>query len=215
MGDYLPLLIEHKREKLAEAIAYFVTNTKHPGLVKVFKLLYWLDYHHFRETGEDVTGLAYSAYRWGPVPEDLHQQFTKKQGDIASQFDIEDAYVKASEYTTPTIDSEPTGRDDSRPVKVPTKIKPKFRYRHYYLTRREQRIAENLATVFYEATAKEISDISHIKGGPWSKALKEGREKAAISFLSALVPMQKGEYLNEEDLRRRIAEYEKEQRVLA
>lgn len=215
MGDYLPLLIDHKREKLLEAIAFFVANTKHCGLVKVFKLLYWLDYHHFRETGRDVTGLAYSAYRWGPVPAELHEQFDKRKGDIASQFDIEDSYVKPAEYTTPTMDSEPKGRDTSRPVRVPTRIKPKFQYRHYYLTRREQRIAENLATIFDEVTATQISDISHIKGGPWSKALKEGGEKAPISFLSALVPMQRGEYLDEQQLRREVAEYEREQRVLA
>jgi uncharacterized phage-associated protein len=215
MGDYLPLLIDHKRDKLLEAIAFFVASTKHCGLVKTFKLLYWLDYHHFRETGRDVTGLTYFAYRWGPVPKLLHDQFSQKRGDIASQFDIEDGYVKSAEYTPPTIDSEPTGSEVAGPAKVPTRIKPKFKYRHYYLTRREQRIAETLADIFREVGAADISDISHIKGGPWSKALKEGGDKAPIQFLSALVPMQKGEYLNEEDLRREIAEHEMEQRVLA
>jgi len=48
------------------------------GKTKLFKLLYLLDFHHFRETGRSVTGLEYRAWKHGPVPfDDSH--FTKRE----------------------------------------------------------------------------------------------------------------------------------------
>ena len=65
------MLVTREREKLINAIIYFVNNTKTCGLVKLFKLLSFLDFEHFRQTGRSVTGLDYFAWPWGPVPRDL------------------------------------------------------------------------------------------------------------------------------------------------
>lgn len=63
------MLISNNRTKLIHAIIYFATHTRCCGKVKLFKLLYLLDFSHFRETGRSVTGLEYRAWKLGPVPE--------------------------------------------------------------------------------------------------------------------------------------------------
>lgn len=209
------MLVDERHNKLVEAISYFVTHTKYCGLIKLFKLLYWLDYHHFRETGHDVTGLSYFAYPMGPVPAALYDQFTNRSGDVANQFVFEANKSVDDEYQIPTMDSEPDGAWVPRRRWVPAKVRPLKGYSHKYLTRREMRIAAHLAEIFNEVSAKDISDISHIRGGPWQKALKTGGERSLIDFSSALVPMQKGEYLAEEELRERVKEEEDVRRALS
>jgi hypothetical protein len=55
------MLITYERNKLINAIVYFAQNTQHLGKTKLFKLLYLLDFEHFRQTGRSVTGLDYYA----------------------------------------------------------------------------------------------------------------------------------------------------------
>ena len=65
-----------------------------------------------------------------------------------------------------------------------------------------------MSEIFRDVTAEQISDISHVRGGPWSQALKEHGERATIDFLGKLFAMTKGNYLDDEELRRRVAEIE-------
>ncbi len=58
------MLIEHDRAKLLNSIIYFLSNTKSCGKTKLFKLLYYLDFMHFRETGRSVTNLDYYAWNF-------------------------------------------------------------------------------------------------------------------------------------------------------
>lgn len=74
-----------ERRKLFEAIGFFYKNTKKFGLVKLFKLLYFLDMLHFRETGRSVTGLVYTALPYGPVPLKLYAETTKPEADLAAR----------------------------------------------------------------------------------------------------------------------------------
>ena len=62
------MLVEHSQEKLKNAVIYFLKNTKYCGNTKLAKLLYHLDFLHFKETGKSVTGLQYYAYPYGPYP---------------------------------------------------------------------------------------------------------------------------------------------------
>jgi len=209
------MLIPHHKEKLIEAISFFVKSTKHCGTLKLFKLLYWLDYHHFRETGKSVTGLEYFAFPMGPVPTSLYEQIQQKSGDIVSHFII--TPYKRSESDTPihTIDDDDSSFEIEKEAHfIPTSIKPKKPFKHRYLTKREMRIAIHLAEIFKEAKADLISDISHVRGGPWQKALKTGGDRSRIDFLSSLVPMKDGDYLDEEELRERIADNEELSRNL-
>jgi hypothetical protein len=51
------MLITHERDKLINAIIFFAKNTRFLGKTKLCKLLYFLDFEHFKETGRPVTGL--------------------------------------------------------------------------------------------------------------------------------------------------------------
>jgi hypothetical protein len=51
------MLVTHEREKLINAILYFAHETKYLGKFKLFKLLYLLDFEHFRLTSHSVTEL--------------------------------------------------------------------------------------------------------------------------------------------------------------
>src|SRR5215472_1919492 len=72
-----------QREKLVNAIIFFVSNTKRCHTLKLFKLLNFLDFEHFRQTGFGVTGLEYKAWPKGPVPSALWHEFKKGgSGDL-------------------------------------------------------------------------------------------------------------------------------------
>lgn len=59
------MLITHDREKLINTIIYFAIHVKKCGKIKLFKLLYFLDFEHYKQTGRSVTGLDYYAWKMG------------------------------------------------------------------------------------------------------------------------------------------------------
>ena len=70
------MIITNHREKLIKAIIYFSKNTKYYGKTKLLKLLYFLDFSEFRETGISVTGFDYVAWEKGPVPKELFEELS-------------------------------------------------------------------------------------------------------------------------------------------
>ena len=121
------MLISHEREKLADAVIFFARNTKYCGITKLFKLLYFLDFTHFRETGRSVTGLDYVTWPQGPAPESLWHEI---KGDLQD-------YLKSS------VRFEDVACEES--LKNFTKIIPLRAFDGSHLTKREQRIMEVLA----------------------------------------------------------------------
>jgi uncharacterized phage-associated protein len=69
------MIITHRREKFIQAIIFFSLKTKYCGKTKLFKLLYLLDFEHFRQTGRSVTGMDYYAWEMGPVPVALAEEW--------------------------------------------------------------------------------------------------------------------------------------------
>lgn len=185
-----------EREKLLEAIVFFTQNTQRCGSIKLFKLLYFLDMLHFRETGRTVTGLQYTALPWGPVPTPLLEEFRAPKPDLAAKVKI----------VAPAADADETASKR-------TQITPTEKWADMYLTTREKRIAHELAEMFNEATADNMSEISHAKGGPWEKARDRnpGKWKEIIDVLDALSPtlkMGSGKAVGREQLKERMAEFD-------
>ncbi len=80
----------HHREKQINAVIYFARNTKICGKTKLMKLLYFLDFKHFKQTGKSVTGLNYFAWRMGPVPRELFDEINSgMKPDLAKAIEIE------------------------------------------------------------------------------------------------------------------------------
>ena len=76
------------REKLINAIIFFATNTNYCGKVKLYKLLYFLDFRHYKESGRSVTGLEYFAWRMGPVPKELHDELRHPKLDFSEKIEL-------------------------------------------------------------------------------------------------------------------------------
>ena len=55
------MLVSRSRDKLINSILFFAEHTRALGKIKLFKLLYLLDFEHFRKTGRPVTGMEYRA----------------------------------------------------------------------------------------------------------------------------------------------------------
>ena len=65
---------EKQREKFKNAILYFVRycNTKDLGATKLNKLMYYLDFLHYRDFKVSVTGADYTNKDYGPVPDSIN-----------------------------------------------------------------------------------------------------------------------------------------------
>ena len=151
------------KEKLINSILYFIKKVKYPGKTKICKLLFNLDFTHFKETGKSVTGLDYYAWERGPVPESL---FYKISGDIVS------------EEFQPYI--EVIKREKLH--EIFSKKKPDLSV----FSKREKRILEEVAEIYKYAKAEEMPEISHLKEKPWYTTLKSKGETKKIDYMLAI-----------------------------
>lgn len=139
-----------ERQKLIQAIVYFASNTKYCGKIKLFKLLYLLDFEHFRQTGKSVTGFEYQAWKFGPVPVDLMEEWEEFADDMASAVHIVEE--KVIDY-------------DRQAVKVNDGIA----FDADEFTPRQIRIMENLATRHRDTYSPKMIDVTHEQNGAWDK----------------------------------------------
>jgi uncharacterized phage-associated protein len=178
------ILINHNREKLLNALIYFSKNTRVCGKTKLFKLLYFLDFIHFRETGKSVTGLDYYAWDKGPVPQDLFHELKQPNKDLQEAVTL----------------LEKSADEDDKLCRVIAK-KP---FDPSFFSRREMKIMKNLSFIFKEALAKDMVEITHLTGAPWDKTIKEKGPGKQIDY-SLAVDGSKGS-LSWEEIQERISE---------
>jgi uncharacterized phage-associated protein len=156
------MIITHHREKLINAIIYFAKNTKYCGKTKLLKLLYFLDFRHFKQTGKSVTGMEYDAWEMGPVPKDLFIELTENM-----KSDLKRAI-------------------QDLPKEGFQKIRPKKKFDPQYFTNREMKLLEELAFIFKDAKANDMIEVAHLKNEPWDRTLKEKGEFQKIDYLLAI-----------------------------
>ena len=148
------MIVSHERNKLINAIVYFAQQTQYCGKIKLIKLLYLLDFEHFRQTGRSVTGMDYLAWKMGPVPLALYQEWDDLDADFARAIAIEPE--KIFDYLRETAVAK-VDFDDS------------------HFTKRELRIMADLAQRFRESLSKPMIDVTHAELGPWKKIWDGGR----------------------------------------
>ncbi|MGA2669634.1 MAG: Panacea domain-containing protein [Ignavibacteria bacterium] len=159
------------REKLLNAILYFSKNVKLPSKLKIFKLLYFLDFRHYKETGQNVTNLDYYALDFGPVPLDLYNEVKDNQvpDDFSDFLVIEPFKAEFSEKSGGMF-----------------KAKAKARLNISVFTPREQRIMKELVDIYRDVDAKMISDVSHFRNHPWDKTIKDKGKNKKIEYSLAI-----------------------------
>lgn len=161
------MIKSHERDKLIEATLFFAANTLYCGKIKLIKLLYLLDFAHFRETGRSVTGLEYRAWKLGPVPPALFAEWEHLEADFASAVSIEPEQVY----------------DYSREKLVPRRD---FDERHF--SRRELRLMQTLAGKYREELSKPLVNFTHAELGPWARIWDGGRgNQERIPYTLAVV----------------------------
>jgi uncharacterized phage-associated protein len=148
------MLKPHEREKLINAVLYFASKTAHCGKIKLIKLLYLLDFEHFRQTGRSVTGLDYSAWKLGPVPTSFFEEWEQWQPDFAAAIEIQPE--KIIDYDL-------------------LKVVPKVDFDDSHFTPRELRLMKQLAERFCDERSRPLVNITHTELGPWSKIWDSGR----------------------------------------
>lgn len=156
------MIVTHHREKLINAIIYFATHTKYCGKTKLLKLLYFLDFKHFKQTGRSVTGLDYFAWQMGPVPRDLFEELSDEMNP-----DLRAAIHKLAEEGF-------------------QKIRPKKRFDDQYFTKKEMELLEQISFIFEDAKADDMVESTHLKNEPWDQTLKQKGEFKKIDYMLAV-----------------------------
>lgn len=154
------MIITHQREKLINAIVYFAKNTRYCGKTKLMKLLFLLDFCHFKQTGKSVTGLDYYAWERGPIPKDLFEELNSMKPDLKGAVSI-----ASGEFQ---------------------KIIPRKAFDQTYLTKRELELLEKLSFIFHDARAEDMIEVTHLKNQPWHKTLTQKGPFSKIDYFLAV-----------------------------
>jgi uncharacterized phage-associated protein len=179
------VLISHERRKLFQAIVFFSEHTRKLGKTKLFKLLYFLDFEHFKRTGRSVTGLAYFAWPKGPVPKQLHEEFADPPSDLLQHVGIE------------------TIRTLRGPMEKPV---AKVSFDSRLFSKRELQLMRDLAARYRNATAEEMIEDTHLENKPWHEVYDvQGLKQSQIPY--AQIPYELALNKQEADeMRRHIRE---------
>ena len=159
LGAWRLIYMTLTEEKILNGIKYFVTHTRHVGRTKLFKLLYFWDFLHFKSYGMSVTGYDYYTYPFGPVPKKLY--------DEIAQNELPD-FLKCNIVI---IEDETEDNDEFKQFEILLKNK---KIDYDCLSPNERRLLEEVALVFQEATAKDMTEITHLRNSPWDQTKQKG-----------------------------------------
>jgi len=143
------------RNRLRNAIVFFATHMEACGKIKLFKLLYLLDFEHFRQTGKSVTGMNYEAWKFGPVPAELMHEWNN---------------LKAGNSSVVEIVEEP----QFNYVRETVKARPGVEFVDEDFTARQLKILDTLREKYLSNMSQKMIDITHEQNGAWDKVWNNG-----------------------------------------
>lgn len=152
------MFISRDREKLVNAIVYFLRETNHCHTLKLFKLLNFADFEHFRQTGRTITGLDYRALPKGPVPTKLYDEI-KRGGDPDLKSAMQLFEVK----------------DEITETLLRRDLKARGQFEKKWFTPRELKILARIAEFFRDLPAEDMSTFSHGNKKPWASIYANGK----------------------------------------
>ncbi|MEA1964282.1 MAG: Panacea domain-containing protein [Candidatus Aerophobetes bacterium] len=158
------------RRKLLNAVLFFASSTKRVNLGKLSKLLYFLDFMHFNQTGYPCIGLKYYAFEKGPVPKDFWLEI--RDVSVPEDFKGKIALIQRTDDFAPNY----------KEVEVRALEKPDLSV----FTPRETKILEKLAFMYKEATASDMSEVAHLPKQPWDITRKQKGKNKPIDYLVSI-----------------------------
>lgn len=158
------------RRKLLNAVLYFAKNTKHVNLTKLSKLLYFLDFTHFKQTGYPSIGLEYYVFEHGPVPRDFWLEI--REGNVPDDFSGKFVVIPRTDDFAPNY----------KELEIRATEKPDLSV----FTPREMKILEELAFVYKDAWAWQISEVTHLPKEPWDITRQKSGGNKPIDYLDSI-----------------------------
>jgi len=174
--------------KILNAIKFFVKQTQNVGRTKIFKLLYFWDFMYFKKYGLSITGYQYFTFPFGPVPLELYNQITNDQ--------LPDLFKDEIKIVENQNEEE---NNEYKQFKIVLKNK---KINLDWLAPNEKEMLELVAEIFKYASAKEMTEITHLHKSPWSTTIEKFGMGKPIDILlamddeSTLDPETIDEYLN-------------------
>lgn len=144
------------RSRLLNAVVFFAENVHACGKIKLFKLLYLLDFEHFRQTGKSVTGVEYQAWKFGPVPVELMEKWEDMDENLGRLIHIEPEKI---------IDH----------TRLNVVVNSGVRFDPDDFTPRQLRIMEALVARFRDTYSDKMIDVTHEQNGAWDTIWQDGR----------------------------------------
>ncbi len=154
--NLMPVLTRSERQRLLQAVVFFASHTQHCGKIKLFKLLYLLDFEHFRQTGKSATGLDYQAWKFGPVPIELMQEWEDLGPDLARLVQIVEE--KVIDYERQAVQVKDGVQFDAEPFSP-----------------RQLRIMRALAEQYRNTYSPKMIDVTHAQNGAWDRVWQDGQ----------------------------------------
>lgn len=160
-------------QKIINGIKYFVANTRNVGRTKLFKLLYFWDFIHFKRYGLSVTGYDYYTFPFGPVPKELYEKIINNSlhSEFKNELEFNIVEEKDEEYS-----------EEYKSFKI---LLCNKKIDLDVFSPNELSVLKEIAEIFKFASAKEMTKISHLPQDPWdiTKAQK-GLNQPIDIFLS-------------------------------
>ena len=182
------------RQRLLEAVVFFAQKSKikYPSKMMIYKLLAEIDFRHFEETGLPITNLNYRAFRWGPVPQEFHDEITKDKAitlpeDFQNSLLIEEIKFEKN-------------KKECTYFKYVSKRKPELKI----FSPRQLRIMEEVAFIYKDSPPTEASKASHEPNKAWAKTMASKGEGAKIDLIETI----KVGVMSKEMIKERINERE-------
>lgn len=168
-------------EKLRNSIIYFVKNTRYLGVTKLMKLLYFLDFFHYSNTGRSVTGLRYHAWDLGPVPVDVWTELRVGNGALHL-----DTVVKTEKKS---------GRNGNEFIAIKA-VEPSASVDEDVFTDRELHFLQQVSEVFRDSTAEQMVEATHLPNHPWDVTFNTKGKDVLIDYELALIGVQPPEVID-------------------
>lgn len=160
------------RDKLLNAILYFAQNTKYLNTTKLSKLLYFLDFSHFKQTGYPSIGLEYYTFKKGPVPKSFWVEV--KDDKVPMDFEGKLAIIPIQDER-----SHITGYKE-RLFKA--LVAPDLSV----FSPREVEILKHLSDVWYDSKAKLMTEATHLHNQPWHTTKEQKGLNQQIDYMLCL-----------------------------
>lgn len=137
--------VSYSAKKIASAVKYFATELGGVFVTKMNKLLFYADFLKYKREGFGLTGLQYRAIKFGPVPDNYGEVYSRAEGVEMEDFIYEGGTSGQLLVATSKPDMD-------------------------VFSEAEKEVLSEVCERFRKASAGEISEISHKEKG-WMECI--------------------------------------------